>query len=206
MSSDAPASPSSVPPAQMDLGSRLHHCVDSEHHSSRLPSQAQTDNADNSHHHANHPTDPSFFGLPPLSCDQPVRGVSALDRSIQGCFPSQQLRGPGYTGTTPPPLPDCPLSPTSRGPTASPDLDAVDGYGPTPGSPDQQTEPSTSDLHPTARFARRKNSAYEIWAFIRAVETDEVVPAEQWPDDYDDHLTHRPDTTFVGCKLCTQFG
>lgn len=90
--------------------------------------------------------------------------------------------------------------------TTSLDSAAVGGYGPISTSPGEQTEPSTPDLSPVIKFAERKNSAYDIWPFTRAVETDEIIPADHWPDDYGDFLTKRPDATFVGCKLCTEFG
>ena len=56
------------------------------------------------------------------------------------------------------------------------------------------------------KFTQRKNTAYDVWAFVRAVETEENMPAEQWPDDYNEYLTKRPDTLLIGCKLCTEFG
>lgn len=74
------------------------------------------------------------------------------------------------------------------------------------GSPDEQIDQSTPDPPSAIGYVGRKNTAYEIWIFTRAIETDENVPAERWPDDYNQYLTKRPDTMFVGCKFCTQLG
>ena len=89
---------------------------------------------------------------------------------------------------------------------ASPEPAEVGGYGPIPGSPSERTERSTPDPPPAIGYTGRKNTAYNIWMFTRAVETNKEVAANDWPDDYGDHLTKRPGTTFVGCKFCTQFG
>ena len=35
---------------------------------------------------------------------------------------------------------------------------------------------------------------------------DEDLPPELWPNDYNQHLTERPDAPFVGCEICTEFG
>lgn len=63
-----------------------------------------------------------------------------------------------------------------------------------------------TEAAPVVKFAGRKGTAFEIWLFARGVDTKEDVVPEQWPNDYDRYLTKRPDTPFVGCKLCTQFG
>lgn len=134
----------------------------------------------------------------------------------------QPLQGPGEAGPPYPPAPDQPASQKNKRTAPSPSHPlppvtrkrrrttrtspaTVGGCGPIPASPGGQTERSTSP-DPTITFPERKNPAYEIWVFIRALETDDVVPTEQWPEDYDNHLINRPDSAFVGCKLCTQFG
>ena len=138
----------------------------------------------------------------------PIHDFGPWNHPGQGSFPSPTLCGPGQAGPSSPSFPDLPPLPElGKGKrAASPDPAEVGGFGPTLGSPDEQTDQSTPDPPPAVGYAGRKNTAYEIWVFTRAVETDENVPAEHWPDDYSQYLTKRPDTMFVGCKLCTQFG
>ena len=38
------------------------------------------------------------------------------------------------------------------------------------------------------KFTEWKNSAYDVWVFIGAATTDEVIPPEWWPSDYDKYL------------------
>lgn len=181
-----------------DVGNLRHRCVGSEN-----PLRVQTNDTNQVGHLANLPRDPPVLGSLPHSCDQADQDFNGWDRSTQVHFPPQSLRGPEHTGPSSSSLPDPPLTPISRKRkrTNSVDLAATDGSRPTPSSPDEQTEPS-----PAIKFAERRNVAYEIWAFVRAAETDEDISAEQWPDDYDVHLTKRPDATFVVCKFCTEFG
>jgi hypothetical protein len=128
------------------------------------------------------------------------------------------LQGPGQAGP-PPCLPArtpgqaCPPSPPhwqnrrprKRKQGASPVGAAVGGYRPILGGLDD--ERGRSDPEPgSSLLVQRKNGAYDIWAFVRAVNTDEELPSDEWPNDYDQHLTCRPETEFIGCKLCTQFG
>lgn len=92
---------------------------------------------------------------------------------------------------------------------ASPEPAAVGSYGPIPdvslgGKADQV--PVINPGFAAVKLAGRKNTAYDIWVFVRAVTTNQDLPREQWPDDYDQHLVGRPDSPFIGCKLCTQFG
>ncbi|KAF9646288.1 hypothetical protein BDM02DRAFT_3271066, partial [Thelephora ganbajun] len=196
-----PPTPLSTPPARMSGESRFPHRVGSA-------SRAQTNNANIAHPHPYPPRDLSFLGPLPSSCDQAIQDLNPWNRSAQDCFPSQLLQGPGQVGPSPSSPPDRPPPPVShkRKRTTSSDSAAEGGYGPIPDSLDQQTDGSTLDSSPAIKFTGRKSTAYEIWAFTRAVKTDEVVPAKQWLDDYNDHLTRRPDTLFVGCKFCTQFG
>lgn len=207
MSWDPPAALSSIPLAQTSVENQFHHYAGSEHPSSHLPLQRQTDVANNISNHTSHPRDLSFLGSLTPSHDQAVQDFNTWNRSAQGGFPLQPL-GPGHAGPSSPPLPDRHLPSTSHKRKRTPSLDsaAVGGYGPMPGTPDEQTEPSTPDLSPTIKFNERKNSAYEVWVFTRAVETDRVIPPGEWPDDYNDHLTKRPVVPFIGCKFCTQFG
>jgi len=126
-------------------------------------------------------------------------------------FPPQPLRGPGLTGLPLQPVRSHPLPTTSRKRqrTASPEPAATGGYGPIPNvglGGEADRVPAINPGFAAVKFARRKNSAYEIWIFVRAVMTDQYVPPEQWPNDYDQHLVKRPDSPFIGCKLCTQFG
>ena len=102
-------------------------------------------------------------------------------------------------------LPDCPLPVTLHKckRVSSPEPAAAGGYGPISGS--QESYGVTMDLLPTIKFTGRKNSAYDIWLFIRALRTDEDLPPELWPNDYNQHLTEQSDAPFVGCELCTEF-
>ena len=123
--------------------------------------------------------------------------------------PPQPLRGPGSIGRLLPSLPDCPLPVVShkRRRTTSPEPAAMGGYGPIlGGDPDDETGQVVTDPSPAVKFTGRKNAAYDIWAFTRAVNTNEDILPGQWPNDYDQHLAGRPDSLFVGCKLCSQFG
>ena len=87
-----------------------------------------------------------------------------------------------------------------------PDPAVVESCGPILSDPGEETDQSTPDPPHTTKFTTRKNSACEIWAFTRAVKTAEDIPTEQWPSDYDSHLSTRPKSSFVGCKFCSQFG
>ena len=58
----------------------------------------------------------------------------------------------------------------------------------------------------TVKFSRWKNVAHDVWPFIRAIEKKEEVPSNLWPDDYNNHLTEKPKTDYIGCKFCTEFG
>lgn len=86
--------------------------------------------------------------------------------------------------------------------TPSPDRAAVGGYGPINKSSEQVTVCPSS----TVKLTERRNATYDVWAFVRSVETKDDTPIEWWPDDYDEHLTRRLDTPFIGCKFCTRFG
>ena len=55
------------------------------------------------------------------------------------------------------------------------------------------------------KFTERKNTAYDVWVFVRGVEAEENVPIDWWPKNYDQHLTRRPDAPLLGCTLCTEF-
>lgn len=118
------------------------------------------------------------------------------------------LRGPGEPGTPPVPHQVFPPPVTSRkrkrrrNRTPSPEPAAVGGYGPITEEPGRITVVPS----PTIKFSERKNTAYDVWAFVRGVEVEGNIPIEQWPNDYDQRLTRRPDTLLIGCKLCTEFG
>lgn len=119
------------------------------------------------------------------------------------------LQGPGQVGGfLPPPPCDPPIAPHERGRANSPAYPAVGGYGPILNGLDEGPNSLTPDrdLSPRIKRTKRATSAYDIWAFIRPVETDEDVPIDLFPNDYDEHLESRPDTPFIGCKFCTQFG
>lgn len=154
------------------------------------------------------PRDLSFIGPLPSSREGAIRDFNAWNRSTEGCFPSQSLRGPGETG---PPLPSL-LNPATtthkRKRATSPDNAAVGGYGPMPSSPGEKRNQSAPDpnLSHTTDYTGPQNIAYEIWAFVRPADSDEKLQVHQWPNDYDQHLNRRPDSLFVSCKLCTQFG
>ena len=149
------------------------------------------------------------LGSPRSSHNEAIQDSNASNRPAQGCFPSQTLRGPGQTGGfLPPPPCDPPTAPHKRKRETSPEYPAVGGYGPILHGLDNEPNPLTPDRDPSPKIKRtkRKTSAYDIWAFIRPVETDEDIQIDRFPNDYDEHLETRPDTPFIGCKFCTQFG
>jgi len=163
--------------------------------------------ASNAYHNLHHPPDLSFLGQSSSSDNQAIRDFNAWNCSAQGCFPSQELQGPGQAGRPPRTIPDPPLTvPQKRKRSTSLEHAAAGSYGPIPGSSHEELNQQTSDKHPspTIKFTERKNGAYDIWAFARALETDAA--PERWPDDYGQHLNKRPDARFLGCKLCTEFG
>jgi hypothetical protein len=194
----------SAPSTQTNMGSRSHHPASPESASSHLPSQNDR-NVNGIDGHAYDPSSLSFVESFRPSDNQRSQSFSTWMRSPQDCFPSLALQDPGPPS---PPIPNHnpPLTSQKRKQTTSLNPAAVGGYGPIPGSQYELSDRSTPDPSPVIQFTRRKNSAYDVWVFTRAVATNVVVPAEQWPDDYDDYLTKRPGTEFVGCKLCTQFG
>jgi len=145
------------------------------------------------------PADLSFLGPPPLSRGQPD----------QDTFLPQQLRGPGSAGLPLPSLSDRPLPAASRKRTRtiSPEPAVTGGYGPISDGGFDGGADRTKLVSPHAvKLAGRKNTAHDIWAFVRAVETNETIPQEDWPNDYNRYLVKRPSSSFIGCKLCTQFG
>ena len=200
-----PPTPSSAMPPNMNTGNHSHRDASSALPSSHLPFQPYIDGIRNVYRPTYHPEEHSFLGPLPPSSDQAIHDFDTWNHSARGCFPSQTLCGPGHTGPSdnnhPPPP-----NPHKRKRAASPDPAEVGGYGPIPGSPSEQTERSTPDPPPAIGYTGRKNTAYDIWMFTRAAETNKEVTANDWSDDYGDHLTKRPGTTFVGCKFCTQFG
>lgn len=149
-----------------------------------------------------------FLGVSPPSHDEALQEPAAWNRSdLPSEVPSPALRGPGGTEGplapyhSPPP----PVAPRKRKrgqEHTSPDSTAVGGYGPTTEDSMQGVAGPSS---PT-KFVKRRNAANDVWTFVRGVGTEDGVSIEQWPDDYDEHLARRPDTPFVGCKFCTQFG
>ena len=208
MSSNACTTPLSVPPARTGPENQFRRHFGTEEHLPRPPLRIQTNDTNNVYHHTNHPSGFPFSApLPPMRTQaaQEFNVWNTQDRS-----PPQPLQGPGHIGPPPPPLPDRPppsTVPHKRKRVRTINTAAVGGYGPIlDGLDGERTEPSTPDSSPTIKFVERKNSAYEIWAFTRAAETGEDVPAVDWPDDYGNHLTKRPDATFISCKFCTEFG
>lgn len=183
--------------------------MDTSHHGS---SSAQFpfpyNNTSNAHHNVYHPAGLSFLGSIPPSFEQGVQSFNAWMHSPGGCFPSQPLRGPGEPGPSSSIIPDSPTVPNKRKRTLSPERAAVGGYGPIPGDPHEEPSRRTPDQDPSPEieFNERKNSAYDVWAFARGLLTNETIPADQWPRDYNQHLTKRPDESFLGCKFCTEFG
>ena len=156
-----------------------------------------------------YPKDLPYLGPPP-SHEKPIEDFNAQNRPAQGHFPSQSLQGPGHFGPPSPPLPNPPTTTLKRKRTVSPEHAAAGGSGLTAISDSSDEEPdqltADRDSSPTIKLTERKNTAYDIWAFTRPVETNEDITADRWPDDYNHHLTKRPETPFIGCKLCTQFG
>ena len=200
-----PPTPPTLPSIQMNVESQSSHNIGPGFPPSHLPSQAHVDETQHDVYH--HPRNLSFLGPLPPSHEQSIQDFNTWNRSPRGLFPSQPLQVPGQPSPLSPPPPDHPPPPISwkckR--TAPTDPATVGGYGPIPGSPDGQTDRLTPDPVPAIKFTEQKNSAYNVWPFIRGVETDDTVPAEQWQDDYSNHLTSRPNTMHIGCKFCTQF-
>ena len=62
------------------------------------------------------------------------------------------------------------------------------------------------DPSPKVKFSGRKGTAYNVWAFVWALEKQEAVPTDLWPNDYNEHLVEKPKTGFAGCKFCTESG
>jgi len=190
----------------MNTGSWLNYPAGSGSSSSSHPFPSHVD--DDVHDRARHPKDLSFLGPLPLSHDQAIQDFSVWNCSTQGSFPSQPLRGPGQAGFSSSSLPDHPLPAAShkRKRTTSPEPPTMSGCRPRTGGLVGESDRMTMDPPPAIKFTERKNSAYDIWVFVRALMTDKDLPPELWPNDCNRHLTKRPDTSFVGCKLCTQFG
>ena len=159
--------------------------------------------------HAHNPKDLALLGTPPLSHDEAIQSGAAQNCCEKPGVPPSTLQGPGEPGTPLAPQHGVPPQPTSRKRkrrqkrAPSPVPAAVGGYGPINDEPGQiAVIPSTM-----ITFAERKNTAYDVWAFVRGVQVEgNHLPIEQWPKDYDRHLTRRPETPLLGCKLCTEFG
>ena len=81
------------------------------------------------------------------------------------------------------------------------------GYGPIfDGKPDQGSDQMAVDPSPTVKFNGWKSAARDIWSFVRALDNKDPVLPDQWPDDFNENLSEKPKTAFVGCKFYTQFG
>lgn len=160
--------------------------------------------------HISHPNSLSFVGPLPTSIDQATHDFGVWNRSVNGCFPSVTiLRGPGQAGPpTPPSNPPTTSSSRKQKKQSSTKPAAVGGFGPIVGRSESPTPPPTSSQLPSPPIdlKGRKNAAYDIWPFIRTLETDIIVPYEQWPADDELHQIARPKSKFIGCKLCTKFG
>ena len=189
---------------------------------SSLPFSSGVDGNTNRNFH--HPQGLSFLGQSSSPDEQIIQDFNTWTCSTQGLFPSQPLQDPGQAGHPPrtipgPPtvpqqaghprtIPNPPTIPRKRKRATSPERAAVGGYGPIPGNSHEEQNQQTPDQNPsrTIRFTERKNCAYDVWAFVRALETKAVPPSETWPDDHHQHLNKRPDSPFLGCKFCTDFG
>ena len=168
----------------------------SHHSASESPSPDDDD--------ARRPTDLSFPDQPSFPhYDQAIHDSDAWNPSTHPRFPPWSPQGPGQATSSSHSIYNPPAASNERKRTTSPDHDIGGGYEPTPsGSHEGQTRP-TSDRSPspTIDFTERRDSAYDIWAFTRAVDTNQIVPSNQWL-----HLNKRPQTQFIGCKFCTEFG
>jgi hypothetical protein len=155
------------------------------------PPPSHLDN--NIHNHPRHPGDPSSSGTLPLSNDRTIQGADTWDRSPQGHL--SPLRNH--------PVP----SSRKRKRMGSPEPSTAGVHRPSSdGTLDGESSQTNKVSSPTVNFTERKKTAYDVWVFTRAIDTSEAILPEQWPDDYDQRLTKRPDSSFVGCKFCTQFG
>ena len=204
-----PSAPSpqslSAPQTQMNAASQFHHSVDSDSPLSHPHFQYDIDGVYG--RRAYDPSNLSFLGPLPSSHDQAMRDFNAWNRSAQGSFPSQPLQGSGLGDPPPPPPPSYTLASTShkRKRATSPDPASVDGHQSMPSTDEEPDHPTTRPSR-AIKFTGRKNSAYEIWVFTRALKTNKIIPADQWPNDYDDFLVKQPRTVFIGCKFCSEFG
>jgi len=180
-------------PHNMDVGNPPNHavapsfhisqaCVNDRPESSSHPLQTPLVQNDNFCDHPVQRRVISFVGPSFPSDNQAAQGPLEQIHPTQSRFPLQQLRGPGQTGRSLSPSPDrsSEKTPWKRQRTISPE--------------------------PVIHFTERKTTAYDVWLFVRALQTAEEVPQDLWPSDYGKRLSKRPDTSFVGCKFCTHFG
>ena len=150
-------------------------------------------------HRVHGPKDLSFLGTSPASREKALQDLATWNCSDGSEVPSMVLRRPGGTGVplaprlNPPPPTATHKRKRRHNQISLPDLAAVGGYGP-------MTEDSgrvTVGSYSIVKLTERKNSAYGIWVFVRGIETEDQIPIEQWPGDYDRHLSRRPDVPFV---------
>lgn len=82
----------------------------------------------------------------------------------------------------------------------------VGGYGPL--SPREITTDtgSLSPSPPPPTYKSCCNTTRNVWAFAQPLESGDEPPTDQWPISMEPHLTTKPKTRWVGCKLCSQFG
>ena len=146
-----------------------------------------------------------------------INEFNAWNTSPQGMF-SSALIGPGQNpdqDPSPHPHPQqssCTTSHVSLGkwkwttPSGLGMTPSVGGYGPQ--SPEGTTT-DTSSLSPSPppfTSDGPRNAAHDVWVFARPLESDEQLPADQWPTSTEPRLTKKPKTPWFGCKLCSQFG
>ena len=172
----------------MSLESRFTRASNSGSHQPDPLPPSHFDN--NIHDYVRHPNELPFPRPSPLSHDQAI----------------QDINGPRQAGLSPFPLPIHlpPASSRKRKRMTSPEPGAARVSRLPPD--DAESDPMNMVPPPVVEFTGRKTTAYDIWPFTRVVHSAEDIPSNQWPDDDDQYLTKRPDSLYVGCKLCTQFG
>ena len=68
----------------------------------------------------------------------------------------------------------------------------------------READRAAADPVLVVEFNKRRISAYDVRAIVRALDTDEYAPRELWTDDYNQILTMRPVSyEFVRYRLCT---
>lgn len=169
-------------------------------------------NLDNPHTHLHESH--SSPQLHPASDWRPrtIGDFNAWNHSSQGIFPST-LVGPGQNPNRdlPPPRPARTTNTVNPGKRRQTTLTSVDstssvgGYGPL-SSEETAADASSSSPSPPPSASNTNHTTRDIWPFARPLLSSDVPPADQWPTSMEPYLVRKPKTSWIGCKLCSQFG